>query len=53
MSLGNLLSSLAPVAAGFAFPGFGLLAGAATGAGIAALRNEDPLLGAVTGGLGG
>jgi len=53
MSLGNLLSSLDSVAAGFAFHGFGLLAGAATGAGIAALRNEDPLLGAVTGGLGG
>lgn len=53
MSLGNLFSSLAPVAAGFAFPGFGLLAGAATGAGIAALRDEDPLMGAVTGGLGG
>ena len=55
MSLGNILSSLAPVAAGFlAGPGAtALLAGAATGAGIAALRNEDPLMGAVTGGLGG
>jgi hypothetical protein len=53
MSFGNFLSGLAPVAAGFAFPGFGLLAGAATGAGIAALRDEDPLMGAVTGGLGG
>jgi len=53
MSLGNLFSSLAPVAAGFAFPGYALAAGAATGAGIAALRNEDPLMGAVTGGIGG
>jgi len=53
MSLGNILSSLAPVAAGFAFPGYALAAGAATGAGIAALRDEDPLMGAVTGGLGG
>ena len=55
MSLGNLFSSLAPVAAGFlAGPGAtALLAGAATGAGIASLRGEDPLMGAVTGGLGG
>ena len=53
MSLGNILSSLAPVAAGFAFPGYALAAGAATGAGIAALRKEDPLMGAVTGGIGG
>ena len=58
MSLGNLLSSLAPVAAGFMTGGSSLafaplLAGAATGAGIAALRDEDPLMGAVTGGLGG
>ena len=30
-----------------------LLAGAATGAGIASLRGEDPLMGAFTGGLGG
>jgi hypothetical protein len=58
MSLGNLFSSLAPVAAGFMTGGSSLafaplLAGAATGAGIAALRNEDPLMGAVTGGIGG
>ena len=55
MSLGNIFSSLAPMAVGAMFPGFGtaLAAGAATGAGIAALRNEDPLMGAVTGGLGG
>ncbi len=58
MSLGNLFSSLAPVAAGFMTGGSSLafaplLAGAATGAGIAALRDEDPLMGAVTGGIGG
>ena len=58
MSLGNLFSSLAPVAAGFMTGGSSLafaplLAGAATGAGIAALRDEDPLMGAFTGGLGG
>jgi len=58
MSLGNLLSSLAPVAAGFMTGGSSLafaplLAGAATGAGIAALRDEDPLMGAITGGIGG
>jgi hypothetical protein len=58
MSLGNLFSSLAPVAAGFMTGGSSfafapLLAGAATGAGIAALRKEDPLMGAVTGGIGG
>jgi len=58
MSLGNLLSSLAPVAAGFMTGGSSLafaplLSGAATGAGIAALRDEDPLMGAITGGLGG
>tara|TARA_R100001510_G_C7609540_1_gene173534 strand:- start:16 stop:1035 length:1020 start_codon:yes stop_codon:yes gene_type:complete len=58
MSLGNLLSSLAPVAAGFMTGGSSLafaplLAGAATGAGIAALRDEDPLMGAITGGISG
>jgi len=53
MSLGNILSSLAPMAAGFAFPGFGILAGAAMGGGIAALKNEDPLMGAISGGMSG
>ena len=56
MSLGNLFSSLAPMAVGAMTGGVGfapLLAGAATGAGIASLRGEDPLLGAFTGGLGG
>ena len=33
--------------------GTAALAGAATGGGIAALKGEDPLMGAVTGGLGG
>ena len=32
--------------------GTAALAGAATGGGIAALKGEDPLMGAVTGGLG-
>ena len=56
MSLGNFLSGLAPMAVGAMTGGVGfapLLAGAATGAGIAALRNEDPLMGAVTGGISG
>ena len=58
MSLGNLFSSLAPVAAGFMTGGSSLafaplLAGAATGAGIASLRGEDPLMGAFTGGISG
>lgn len=57
MSLRNILSSLAPMAAGaLAGPmgfGYALAAGAATGAGIAALRDEDPLMGAVTGGMSG
>ena len=52
----DLLSGIAPVAAGFMTGGAGfapLLAGAATGAGIAAIRGQDPLMGAVTGGFGG
>jgi len=57
MSLRNLFSSLAPMAAGaLAGPmgfGYALAAGAATGAGIAALRDEDPLMGAVTGSMSG
>ncbi len=66
MSLGNIFKALAPIAAGAAFgPGGTLLAGsagtagsaiaagAATGAGIAALSGDDPLMGAVSGGLGG
>ena len=52
---GDLLYSAAPVAAGFlAGPGgYALAAGAATGAGIAAMRGQDPIMGAVTGGFGG
>ena len=66
MSLGNIFKALAPIAAGAAFgPGGTLLAGSAgtagsaitagalTGAGIAALSGDDPLMGAVSGGLGG
>ena len=51
----DVLYSAAPVAAGFiAGPaGYALAAGAATGAGIAAMRGQDPLMGAVTGGFGG
>ena len=49
----DLLSGIAPIAAGFIFPGAPILAGAATGAGIAALKKQDPLMGAVTGGFGG
>ena len=60
--LKNVLKAALPIAAGFMFPGFGTLggmlgkgiaAGALTGAGIAALSGENPLLGALTGGLGG
>ena len=53
---GDLLYSAAPVAAGFMTGGVGfapLAAGAATGAGIAAMRGQDPIMGAVTGGFGG
>ena len=50
---GDLLYSAAPIAAGFAFPGAPILAGAATGAGIAAMRGQDPIIGAATGAFGG
>jgi len=51
----DVLYSAAPVAAGFiAGPaGYALAAGAATGAGIAAMRGQDPIMGAVTGTFGG
>ena len=60
----NLLKAALPIAAGFMFPQFGtqfmggilgkgIAAGALTGAGIAAFSGENPLLGALTGGLGG
>ena len=63
MSLGDIFRTLAPIAAGAMVPGGATLlgsaalpsiaAGAATGAGIAALSGDDPLMGAVSGGLGG
>jgi len=64
MSLGNIFKTIAPIAAGAMFgPGGSALAagsmgtsvaaGALTGAGIAALSGDDPLMGAVSGGLGG
>jgi hypothetical protein len=63
MGIGRVLGAAAPIAAGYFLPGsatlFGsqlgaqIAAGAATGAGIAALSGEDVLGGAVTGGLGG
>jgi hypothetical protein len=63
MGIGRVLGAVAPIAAGYFLPGsatlFGsqlgaqIAAGAATGAGIAALSGEDVLGGAVTGGLGG
>ena len=68
MSLRNILGALAPIAAGAMFgpggaalagsatagtAGTAIAAGAVTGAGIAALSGDDPLMGAVTGGLGG
>jgi len=65
MSLGNVLGAAAPIAAGFMTGGAstpflgmtgataGLAAGALTGAGIAALTGQDPLMGGITGALGG
>jgi hypothetical protein len=59
-SLGGFFSSLLPMFAGIAFApetgGFSmapLLAGAATGAGLAAVKGENPLMGGLMGGLGG
>ena len=57
-SLGGLFSSILPMFAGAMFPGAGfemapLLAGAATGAGLAAVKGDNPLLGGLMGGLGG
>jgi hypothetical protein len=64
MGIGRVLGAVAPIAAGYfggpalagAFgsaTGGAIAAGALTGAGIAALSNQDILGGAVTGGLGG
>ena len=61
-SLGGVLGSIAPIAAGFMFPDFGTLslglgsgigAGALTGALIAAASGGDVLTGGLTGGFGG
>jgi len=57
-SLGGFFSSLLPMFVGAAVPGsWGamapLLAGAATGAGLAAVKGENPLMGGLMGGLGG
>ena len=56
-NLGGFFSSLLPMFAGMALgPGAGmmpLLAGAATGAGLAAVKGENPLMGGLMGGLGG
>lgn len=69
MGIGRVLGAVAPIAAGYFAPGSQFLtgasglglsntaasiaAGAATGAGIAALSGKDPLMGGFTGGLGG
>ena len=63
MSLGSILSTAAPIAAGYFAPGAGtflgnatanaVAAGALTGAGIAALSGGDILTSGVMGGLGG
>ena len=60
----DFLTTAAPIAAGALFgpggaalaagsAGTAIAAGAATGAGIAALSGDDPLMGAVSGGMGG
>ena len=60
----DFLTTAAPIAAGAMFGpggaalaagsvGTAIAAGAATGAGIAALSGDDPLMGAVSGGMGG
>ena len=62
--MGRALGAIAPIAAGAMFPTFGttalgglfgsgIAAGALTGAGIAALTGDDPLMGAIGGGIGG
>jgi hypothetical protein len=57
-SLSGLLGSVLPMFAGAMFPGAGfsmapLLAGAATGAGLAAVKGDNVLMGGLMGGLGG
>lgn len=55
MSIKNFLASMAPYAIGAFFPAGlpAIAAGAVTGAAMAKTKDQDPLLGAVTGGLGG
>lgn len=64
MGIGRVLGAVAPIAAGYfggpalagtfgSATGGAIAAGALTGAGIAALTNQDILGGAFTGGLGG
>ena len=64
MSLRDFLTVAAPIAAGSLFgpggaalaagsSGTAIAAGAVTGAGIAALSGDDPLMGAISGGMGG
>ena len=58
-NLFGFFSSFLPTIAGMMVPGAALggmapiLAGAATGAGLAAAKKEDPLMGGLLGGLGG
>ena len=59
-NLGGFFSSFLPTIAGMAFGGpggaammQGIAAGAITGAGLAAVKGEDVLMGGLTGGLGG
>ena len=61
--LGGIFKALIPIAAGFMFPGFGagfggflgegIAAGALAGGITSALTGGNPLMGAITGGLGG
>ena len=61
--LGGIFRALIPIAAGFMFPGFGagfggflgegIAAGALAGGITSALTGGNPLMGAITGGLGG
>lgn len=54
-SIGNVFKSVVPMAVGAMMPGAGtaIAAGMLTGFGLAKLTGDDPLMGAVTGGLGG
>ena len=61
-AIGNIAGAVAPIAAGYFAPqtlfglgatGSAIAAGALTGAGIAGLRGDDMLMGALGGGIGG